>query len=1643
MNHAALNRIYRLVWSQVNKCWVAVAETAKGRGKSATKRKLSIAVLALVPTLALAGLDGGVIVGGQGTIVNSNLVQQDSSRLAINAQGFDVGAGEAFTLKQNFTTDMALIRVLGQNPSDILGSINAKGQLFISNPNGILFGRDSQINVGGLVGSSLDISRDDFMSGNYTFSNTGTAGSVVNQGTLTATDGGYIALLAPQVRNEGVIRTTMGTSLIGAGDEITLNISNNSLLSYTIDKGAVNALAENRQLIHADGGQVFMGAKAADALSTAVVNNTGIIKAGRVVNEGGVISLQGDYVSQTGTLDASGTSEAGDINIDARIILDAGRASANSSTGNGGNITYNASSSIIQTAAAKTEANSTASSGQGGTVHLQAGNNFYSSGTITATGKGSAGKGGTIDALGNRVVLAAATLDASGTSQGGLVRVGGDFHGTNPNIQNAQTTIINGATNIKADGGKGQVVVWSDDKTDFYGSISADKAGMIEVSSKGTLTYAGAASAGVGGKLLLDPANIIIDANAGPAAYELYDPDPAPDNEFGYKYATFPITVLGTTENGTFTPNGRVALRSWNNNLADYAGAVYLFDVNTGALISSLTGSQANDQVGLGPSQYGGITALSNGNFVVSSNYWRNGAATSAGAATWGSGLTGVSGIVSSSNSLVGTQTGDHVSDGGVTALTNGHYVVNSPAWNNGSIMAAGAATWGNGFSGTTGEINASNSLVGMQTDDRVSRGGTIALNNGNYVVSSWIWDNGTVVNAGAATWGNGLNGTVGAVSSTNSLVGEQTNDFVSSSGITVLSNGNYVVGSSQWDNGTIVNAGAATWINGNTGQDRNGNFGTITASNSLVGTYSYDWVSNDGITALTNGNYVVATSDWNGGRGAVTWGDGANGSYGEISSSNSLVGSQRWDYLGFNALERGNSVVALNNGHYVVVSAWWDNGTIINAGAVTWGNGLGGTTGEINSTNSLVGGSNYDSVGRAGVTALTNGNYVIASPYWNNGSVREVGAATWGSGLGGTVGFIISSNSLVGTHAYDNVSSSGITALTNGNYVVSSSSWDNGILNSAGAVTWGNGLGGTVGEVNSNNSLVGSQTDDAIGDGGFDESYYNNYRNIGAVALNNGNYVVVSPWWNNGSTRAAGAVTWGNGLGGTVGEVNANNSLVGTQFIDRVGYDGVLALSNGNYVIASQFWDNGTIQNVGAITWGNGVVGSSGAVTASNSIIGTETYDHTGDPYHRLFVDVGNGRYLISNKWANSAQGRVIIGSPGDLGFDTALGQTMTFNAGQLTQTLSSGTDVTLQASNDITVNQDILVGGSTGGSLTMQAGRNINLNADITTANGDFTAIAGDPGAVLADLQPGTPTITLGAGASINAGTGTVTLNANGGNFVNNSGSSSPITANQWFVYSTDPLLNTLGGMSANKHYNQTYTGSTPAYATNGNWLMYSIVPVLSVSPVTQVVNVGDTPAAFTPTFRGFIDGDTISTAGITGAAAFTVGSTEVGYHNIDYLSGLASSLGYTFANRVGSVDELIVMAPGTTPVTPPQPVTRPTIGANAYAAATNVSNNVSPTTSQFGNESFVRTTDAERPYVLTEVVAFERDASGAALDINALDFDGNGSSDEIRSIGKLELVLEDGGVHLPDDLLDSNEKKKSAIHKVPRVIRTKHML
>jgi len=314
-----MNRIYRLVFNAASGIWMAVAETAKGRGKSCSGQKLVAAALSLTGGLFLAPFAaaepvGGVVSAGSGSIAKAGTtttINQSSANLSINWQSFSIGANEAVRFNQPSASSVALNRVVGQSPSQILGSLSANGQVFVLNPNGVLFGNGSQVNVGGLVASTLSLADADLMAGKFIFTSPPNipAGTVVNQGTLTAAQGGYIALLAPEVRNEGVISATLGTALLAAGNKVTLNLNSGSLLSYTFDEGALNALADNKQLIKADGGQVFMSAKAANALSTAVVNNTGVIEARTLQNRSGKIWLISDVGVGTanigGKLDAS------------------------------------------------------------------------------------------------------------------------------------------------------------------------------------------------------------------------------------------------------------------------------------------------------------------------------------------------------------------------------------------------------------------------------------------------------------------------------------------------------------------------------------------------------------------------------------------------------------------------------------------------------------------------------------------------------------------------------------------------------------------------------------------------------------------------------------------------------------------------------------------------------------------------------------------------------------------------------------------------------------------------------------------------------------------------------------------------------------------------------------------------------------------------------------------------------------------------------------------------------------------------------------------------------------------------------------------------------------------------------------------
>ena len=128
---------------------------------------------------------------------------------------------------------------------------------------------------------------------------------------------------------------------------------------------------------------------------------------------------------------------------------------------------------------------------------------------------------------------------------------------------------------------------------------------------------------------------------------------------------------------------------------------------------------------------------------------------------------------------------------------------------------------------------------------------------------------------------------------------------------------------------------------------------------------------------------------------------------------------------------------------------------------------------------NSLVGSSTNDQVGYNFSTALANGNYFVASPGWS-GNSSSVGAVTWGNGMSGISGIISAGNSVTGTSAGDSVGGgfehdAGFEPLRNGDYIFASPGFDNGAIVDAGAITIGRHGGGTVGPINAYNSVIGT----------------------------------------------------------------------------------------------------------------------------------------------------------------------------------------------------------------------------------------------------------------------------------------------------------------------------------------------------------------------------------------------------------------------------------------------------------------------------------------------------------------------------------------------------------------------------------------
>ena len=422
-------------------------------------------------TQSSANPTGGTVASGSASFASSGntLTVTNTANAIINWQSFSIGVNEITRFLQSSGSSAVLNRVVGVNgaipQSGIDGILSSNGRVFLLNSSGIAIGATARIDVAGFVASSLSLSDADFLAGRMRFTETPGAGGVSNAGVIDTTSGGpggRVFLVGPDVQNSGVIRSPQGDIILAAGKSVELVAENTPFVTVNITADSEQALNVGQLL--ADSGRIGMF--------------------GALVRQGGVAQANSAVVGANGEIRLVATQ---DLTLDAGSVTTANGPS-------GGNITLQA---------------------QGGTNLI--------SGTVEA--KGSSGQGGTIQALGVRVgVIGNGVIDASGDTGGGTVLVGGDAHGANPNIQNADRTFIGSDGVIRADAGTtgdgGRVVVWAAGDTRFYGSISAQggaqsgNGGFVETSGKLGLDVGGHVNAGApngqGGSWLIDPTDVSI-----------------------------------------------------------------------------------------------------------------------------------------------------------------------------------------------------------------------------------------------------------------------------------------------------------------------------------------------------------------------------------------------------------------------------------------------------------------------------------------------------------------------------------------------------------------------------------------------------------------------------------------------------------------------------------------------------------------------------------------------------------------------------------------------------------------------------------------------------------------------------------------------------------------------------------------------------------------------------------------------------------------------------------------------------------------------------------------------------------------------------------------------------------------------------
>jgi trimeric autotransporter adhesin len=971
-----MNRIYRLVWSHILGECVVTHECAKKRGKCTGSRVVGSLVSVLLALTSLSAHPGestaspppsalptgAQVSAGSASFTQSTLagaavltVNQSTSQLITNWQNFDIGANAKVEFKQPNASSVALNQVRGSDPSRIFGQLSANGQVFLVNPAGIYFSSSAQVNTASLVASTLKLSDENFLAGRYVFDrSSGAAGGITNAGSIRTHAGGFVALIAPQVVQQGKIETPQGGTYLAAGKQVEIQLLGQGLLSVKIPQGELDALVRNEGHIASDGGQISLTAKGTAKLLSSVVNNTGVLQAkgislrdGRIYldsGETGLTQLAGQFnvshkTGRGGSIQATGHTVK--VASSSRLNADGATAGGEILLGGGwqgqGALAH-AQHTLIDDGAV-IQANALFD-GLGGTIvawsDLYAKNGLTTvKGELQAKGGAQGGNGGRIETSGHVVDIGSQTKvnTAAPFGKTGLWLIdpvdytiaasGGNITGTtlSTNLASSNITILsaNGTVGVNGDINVNDAVSWSANTT-----LTLSAFRNINFNANGTATgnTAGVSlitNTGGGGGAHLFATGIALNLTGSAPTLSIGGQSYTVINSLGAAGSTTGTDLQGLLGNlsGLYALGSNIdatATSAWNlgagfepvgNNITAFTGT---FE-GLGHTVSNLTINRSGtDYIGLfgdvaGTLRNVGLVggsitgasftgALAGRNTGTTSNSYATSSVTGVNST---GGLIGTSGTLSNSYAK-GNVTGSGTGTGGLVGAASGN-ITNSYA--TGNVSGAGST------GGLVGEASGNSSITITQS-----------FAHGN-VTGSAAATGGLVGSSGVNITSSYASGTVSGTSQVGGLVGISLPTAGTVSVSNVYASGN-VTGSSSQLGGLIGSSGdtnvANAYATGDVTDTNNsgqvgGLIGVTTSTGATTLTYSTGAVTSGGanVGGLIGNNSGTATS-----------------SYWDTTTSGQATGIGGTNVTGATGLTTAQSFTQANYGAFDFTTGWY-----------------------------------------------------------------------------------------------------------------------------------------------------------------------------------------------------------------------------------------------------------------------------------------------------------------------------------------------------------------------------------------------------------------------------------------------------------------------------------------------------------------------------------------------------------------------------------------------------------------------------------------------------------------------------------------------------------------------------------------------